>query len=358
MDLRVIVNTPSHMSTSHTQVTPLLHAIPQYRMLTGTKANKWNNLNSKNIFTVGNISSDFNSVQTCLNAVPAGSYIIVYPGLYNESIEIKKSITLVAAAGFSSTFLTATVIVSASHVTLDGFTVNGNSRNESLLIINGSHVHIQNCRFTGQYMVDQPIHLHITDLAISFHNCRHVKILNNIFSNCLFALSMEKVKHLTVRSNVFGYGHTSMVMQQSANVHVSGNLFKFNRAIMWLDNSSAPSFADNAYYNNLQSDVCQQYKNQIMFDQKIFIPELRELECHHLNISTTLNTTVKFPRDVITLPDHVVFKGWCGNQVDKKQAVGMPGIEEQLYVQNGCIVLLGSAVATVYPQGICSVMFH
>jgi len=355
MDLQVIVNIPSHMRANGIQVTPLMHAIPRYRMLTGGAANKWNSLIRKNSFTVGDINSDFTLIQDCLNTAPAGSFITVHPGLYNESIVIRKSVTLVSTAGLSNTFLIATVTISASHVILDGFTIKSNSRNESLLKIQGKHIHIQNCNFTGQYLVDQPIDLHNVELGVSCHNCRHVKILNNIFFHCMFALSLEKVKHVTIRSNIFSYGYTSMLLQGSAeaDVYVLGNMFEFNRAIVWLDDSSEPSFANNVYFNNVQSDVCWHYENQIMHDQKLiyFIPKfgkLKDLECHYLNVSSTLDTTI---REVITLPEHVVFKGWCADQVDEKKTAAIPGIEEQLYTQSGCISLLGTVVATVYPQG-------
>ena len=359
MDLQVIVFIPLHMRTKELRVTPMMQAIPQYRMSTGNMANNWNNFIGKNTFTVGDINSDFNSIQACLNVVPAGSLIRVYPGVYNETVSITKSVTLVGAAGLSNTFLTATVTISASHVTLDGFAFKSNSINESMLKIDGNHVQIQNCKFTGQYSVDQPIDLHDIELAISCHNCRHVKILNNIFFHCMFALSLDKVEHFTVRSNVFSYGHTSMILLRSANVCVLGNLFEFNRAVVWLDNSTTLSFTDNINDNNLQSDVCLQYGNQIIHGQKLIylLPEfgeLEDLECHHLNMLPTANVTTG---DITALPDHVVLKGWCGNQVDKKQAAGIPGIEEQLFTQSGCIFVLGSVVANVYPQGI-SILYY
>lgn len=351
--LRVIIIIPLHMRTNSMQVSPLLQAIPQYKMLTGRMANVWKNFTAKNSFTVGGINDDFSSIQTCLDAVPTGSLITVYPGLYNETVAITKPVTLVGAP---DTFLTSTVILSASHVTLDGFTFKSSPRNQSLLRIEGSHVHIQNCKFIGQHVLDQPIGLDKVEPVISCYNCYHVKLLNNLFSHCMFALSLEKVKHFTVRSNVFSYGYISMVVQRSANVHVLGNLFEFNRAIAWLDNSLeavAPSFADNAYYNNLQSDVCLQYQDQITQDQEsiYLVPkfgELKDLECHHLNILSTANTTA---RDIMTPPDHVVFKAWCSDLVDEKQAADIPGIEDQIYTQSGCILLLSNVVATVYPQG-------
>ena len=353
MDLQVIVVVPLHMRTNELKVTPMMQSIPQYRMSTGTMANRWNNFISKNTFTVGDINSDFNSIQACLNAVPAGASIRVYPGLYNETLSITKSVHLVGAAGLSGTFLTSTVTISASHVTLDGFTFKSNSINEPMLKIDGSHVQIQNCNFTGQYTVDQPINLHNTELAISCNNCHHVKIFNSIFFHCMFALSIDSGQQFTVRSSIFSYGQTSMILRRSANVFVLGNLFEFNTAILWLDNSTTLSFADNIKDNNLQSDVCLQHENQIMHGQKLIylLPkfgEVQDLECHYLNVFPTANVTIG---DIMALPDHLVLKGWCGSRVDKTQAPGIPGIEEQLFDQSGCISVLGSVIASVYPQG-------
>ena len=365
MDLRVIVITPVHMRALDVPVAPLMQAIPQYKMLMGSVANDWKNFIVKNTFTVGGISGDFNSIQNCLNAVPAGSFIKVYPGVYNETIAIAKSVTLVGAAGLSNTFLTTTVTISASHVTVDGFTFKGNPRNEPLLTIEGSHVHIQNCNFTGEHTVDRPIDLHNAEIAIPCHKCRHVKILNNIFFRIMFALSLDKAEHFTVRNNVFSHGYASIVTQRSASIYVSGNLFEFNTAVMWVDNSleaPVPSFGDNVYHNSLQSDVCLQYRNQIIHNQEsvYLVPkfgEFRDLECQYLNIVPAANTTA---RDVMALPDHVTFKGWCGSQVDGKQGVGTPVVEEQLSTLTGCILLLGNVIATNYPQGtyaqLCCVM--
>lgn len=356
MDLRVIVVIPVHMRALDVPVASLMQAIPQYRMLTGSMANDWKNFRAKNTFTVGGINGDFNSIQDSLNTVPAGSFIRVYPGLYNETIAITKPVTLVGAAGLSNTFLTATVTISASHVTVDGFTFRGSSRSEPLLTVEGRHVRIQNCNFTGQYMVDRPIDLHKAETAISCHKCHHVKILNNIFLHTMFGLSLDRVEHFTVRSNIFSNGHTSIVMQRSASVYVSGNLFEFNTAVMWLDDSSeapVPSFADNVYRNSLQSDVCLQYRNQIIHNQESvhLVPKfgkLKDVECQYLNIVPTANATT---RDAMVLPDHVIFKGWCGGQLDGKQVAGTPGVEEQLSTLTGCILLLGNVVATDYPQG-------
>ena len=362
MDLRVIVIIPVHMRALDVPVATLMQAIPQYRMLMGSVANDWKNFIAKNTFTVGGISGDFNSIQDCLNAVPAGSFIRVYPGLYNETIAITKSVTLVGAVGLGNTFLTATVTISASHVTVDGFTFKGGSRSVPLLTVEGRHVRIQNCNFTGQHMVDQPIDLHKAEIAISCHKCHHVKILNNIFFHAMFALNLDKVEHFTVRSNIFSNGHTSIVTQRSASVHVSGNLFEFNTAVMWLDNSSeaaVPSFAENVYHNSLQSDVCLQYRNQIIPNQESthVVPKfgkLKDVECQYLNILPTANTTT---RDAMALPDHVIFKGWCGSQLDGKQVTGTPGVEEQLSTLTGCILLLGNVVATDYPQGTYTQLF-
>lgn len=355
MDLRVLISSPPHMS--NVGVAPMMHAVPQYRMLTGNMANNWNGFITKNTFTVGDISSDFNSIQACLNAVPAGSFIAVHPGVYNESITITKSVTLMASGGLSSTFLTTTVIISASCVTLNGFTFKGTSRNQTILKIEGIRIRIQNCKFIGQYMVNQPIDQHNVELAISCHGCRNVKIFNNIFFHCMFALQLNNSKRFTIRSNVFSYGYTSMVVQQSTNIYAFGNMFESNRAIVWLDRGSEASvlsLADNIYNNNLESDICQ-YQNQIMHNQKIYFTskfgELKDTQCHCMNTLSTANGTSKVQKDVMTQPDHVVFKGWCGNQLDKKQATDTSVIEGQLYIPSGCILLLGSVSTTVNPQG-------
>ena len=85
--------------------------------------------------------------------------------------------------------------------------------------------------------------------------------------------------------------------------------------------------------------------------------EFRDVECQYLNIAPAANTTT---RDIMALPDHVTFKGWCGSQVDGKQGVGTPVVEEQLSTLTGCILLLGNVIATNYPQGtytqLCCVM--
>jgi len=152
---------------------------------------------------------------------------------------------------------------------------------------------------------------------------------------------------------VFSYGYASMVLQRSANVHVLGNLFEFNRAIVWLKNSTMLSFADNVYDNNLQSDVCLQYENQIMLGQKLIyvFPEFGEhedLECHYLNLLPTVNTTTI---DCMALPDRIVLEGWCNDKLHEDQTVDIPEIKGQLFALSGCVSLLGNVVATVYPQG-------
>lgn len=352
IDLRVMISFPLHMRHDNCTVVPLKHAIPEYRLLTGNNTN-WNSLLRDNAFTVGGIDTEFVSIQSCLDVAPAGSVIIVYPGVYSESLVITKPVTLMSVGGLNDTLLTSSLTISASHVTLDGFTVSSNDEYHSLVAIDGSHLQIQNCKFSGQYFVGQSVEMQKISMAISCHNCQHVKIMNNIFSHNIFSLHVMNAKHMMVKSNIFSNSQVSIMMQVITDVHISGNLFEFNRDVVQYDTSGSSymaSFVDNVYHENLQSDVCQ-FEDQ--FDYW-FVPDIFDIEnCPYLNISSNSTTKTGY---IMRPPDQLLYTGWCGNEIQTNYT-HLLEVEEDLHSRGSCIALLGSIVATADSQGLCTFVF-
>ena len=335
-----MISIPLHMRRDNYPVVPLKHVIPQYRLLTGNNTD-WNSLLWENAFTVGGIDSNFLSIQDCLDVAPVSSVIIVYPGHYNESLVIIKPVTLMSVGGLNNTLLTSPVTISTSHVTLDGFTIDSNDEYKSLVGIDGSHIQLQNCIFTGRYFVGQSVEVQKINTAILCHDCQYVKIMNNIFSHNVLALHVMNAKHMTIKSNIFSYGQVSIMMQETTDVHISGNLFEFNRDVVQYDVSGSyvASFVDNIYHENLQSDICQ-YENQ--YD---YWSETESENCQYLNISFV--TTKHTMRPSYQL----LYTGWCGSNMQTNYTYILE-VEEELHSHNGCIALLGGIVATANLQGL------
>jgi len=332
-----MISIPQHTRRNNSLLVPLKHVIPRYRLLTGSNTN-WNSLLWENAFTVGGIDSNFVSIQDCLNEAPVDSIIIVYPGHYNESLVVTKPVTLMSVGDI---LLTSPVTISASHVTLDGFTIDSNDEYKSLVAIDGSHIQIQNCMFTGRYFVGQSVELHKINTAVSCQDCQHVKIINNIFSHNVFAVHLINAKHMTVKSNIFNYGQVSIVMQMVTDVYISGNLFEFNRDVAQYDVSgSYVVFENNVYHDNLQSNVCQ-YEN--VFD---YWSEIEFENCPYLNISSTVTA-----RHAIKPSNQLFYTGWCDSNI-LTNYTNILQVEEELYSHSGCIALLGGIVATASPQGL------
>ncbi|MDP4118507.1 MAG: S-layer homology domain-containing protein [Bacillota bacterium] len=98
-------------------------------------------------------STVFDSIQTAVNTLPAGSSVSIASGVYNEDIIISKSIKLEAMG--SSTCINGTIKISANNVTLSGLTIvyNRTAAGENGVTItsgiSASTITISNCVFAN-----------------------------------------------------------------------------------------------------------------------------------------------------------------------------------------------------------------
>jgi hypothetical protein len=82
------------------------------------------------------------SIQSQVDAAPAGSTILIQPGTYNEVVTINKAIILKCAT--QKTCVTHSFIINGSGVTVDGFYSLGSSNYEGAMIVNGNSNTVSN----------------------------------------------------------------------------------------------------------------------------------------------------------------------------------------------------------------------
>ncbi|MCD4806843.1 MAG: right-handed parallel beta-helix repeat-containing protein [Methanococcoides sp.] len=178
-------------------------------------------------FTVNNSIgpvADFSSIQAAVNAALDGDIILVYPGTYNENVDVNKQLNITSTDGSAATHVTSASSnddvfeVTADEVTISGFHVSGASSN------NGIHLHeIENC--------------------IVINN----KVSNNSFGIRLFRSSNNTLTNNTVSNNT-GIG---IYMSSSSNDTLTNNTVSNNAYEgIWLSSSSDSTLISNTVTNN------------------------------------------------------------------------------------------------------------
>jgi hypothetical protein len=219
----------------------------------------------------------FATIQAAVNAANPGAVITVDPGVYNEAVTVNKSVTLEGAqhgtAGQSASrtgnSATESVVgsgsfgfnVTASNVTIDGFTIAGANDQTT----GGFGVYIAT-NVSGTHLVDNIIQNNIIGLGLSNTGVSQAVVQDNLFrtnnnagpgaGTAIYSdqtvsgsLSNVLINHNTFAGND-GAGialNSSDSSHGATNITISNNTFDDNGQQIYLYNTTSAVIADNSF---------------------------------------------------------------------------------------------------------------
>jgi parallel beta-helix repeat protein len=231
---------------------------------------------------------DFATIQAAVNAASIGATITVDPGTYNEAVLVNKSVTIEGAqhgvAGQSSSRTggnpaTESVVgnglysfdVTASNVTIDGFTLQGGNNAGAggfgILISGNSPAN----PVSGTHVVNNIIQDNIIGLGLTNSGASQAVIQNNLFkdnnNNPMGAASGTAIysdqsvsggalKNVLIDSNVFVGNHNAGIglsstdpTQGASGIIISNNTFNANGRQIYLYSTTDSTITGNTIVN-------------------------------------------------------------------------------------------------------------
>ena len=246
MDLQVIATSPTHFSQDRDSRIASWNVDLKYR----NQNSAWQSLS---IIEPVEVTSG-ESIQQALGKVPPGGSILVHPGTYIENLYITKPVHIISK---SSSHLFGQIVVDASNVTLNGFTLYHLELSNSTVTITAlsSASFILNCRFVGTPEMKS---LSVTESAAAVHcaGCSELSFVNNIIENWKHGLRVDKDGSVTVQSNVFRSCTTAIKISHTSTASLIRNLFVGNLVAVQIQQHESTfqaqiSTVGNVFENNL-----------------------------------------------------------------------------------------------------------
>ncbi len=146
--------------------------------------------------------ADFRSIQEAVNSSSSGDIILVYPGLYNESVDVgAQNISIISKSENPEDTTVRAFKISENNITVSGFSIQKHLDLESHM---GElrHVKIENCTVKNN----------ILELGIDAFDCYNSNIEKNVMLNSgIFVSGLEDDSNFTISDN--------LIVNGSINVH-------------------------------------------------------------------------------------------------------------------------------------------
>jgi parallel beta-helix repeat protein len=214
-------------------------------------------------------AANFTSIQAAVDAANPGDEIIVRPGIYEENIEIYKTLTIHSESGNpSDTIIQATdsskdvVSIWTNGVSIKGFSITGADSAAGVHVLGVSDCHIENNILSNNscgvdlYMFSSGNTLMDNDISdsfagISLGGSTDNTLKNNSIAYCesgvsLFDSSSNRLENNTVLENNEGISFTG---ESNGNILVS-NIIKSNQQMGLRINEASSNLIYNNYFNN------------------------------------------------------------------------------------------------------------
>lgn len=214
-------------------------------------------------------AADFTSIQAAVNAANPGDEIIVLPGIYEENIEIDKTLTIHSKyESPSNTVIQAAdsskdvFVILANEVSIKGFSITGADSAAGVHFLGVSDCHIEHNILSNNscgidfYMFSAGNTLMGNDISDSFTGVSLGGSLNNTLRNnsisycesgiSLFDSSNNKLENNTVSENNEGI---SLTGESTGNTLVS-NIIKSNTQVGLRIYEASSNLIYNNYFNN------------------------------------------------------------------------------------------------------------
>ncbi|MFE3846221.1 nitrous oxide reductase family maturation protein NosD [Thermoplasmatota archaeon] len=235
----------------------------------------------------------FNSIQSAIDAASNNDKILVYPGIYNETIIINKSISLIAVDKNSTTIqyngneTGITVLeINADDCIVDGFVILGNNESTKLypfgsLSSIGIKVQSNNNIITNNTIQDiyYGIHLDNSNNTIVSNN----NILNNDVGLYIVRSMNNKILSNNITKNsIFGVYISSLLSQSDKNIFKYNQISQNNIGLR-IKGSLENKFEKNIVQNNDDKGFlfCCGSRNNIVFNNNIINNSLNADDHYH-----------------------------------------------------------------------------
>jgi len=212
-------------------------------------------------YAIGYATADgpFPSIQGAINAASAGDTIIVHDGMYNENVDVSKSLSLVASSTINVTALDANdhvFEVTADYVNISGFTVGGATAAEKAGIYLDQ---VESCNISANTCLDNCYGIYLDGIGGSHSNTLNGNTANQ---NSECGIYLDNSSNNTLTDNaVSGNGEYGINLDGSNNNTLTGNRVTGNKIGVEIDGSvdaSTISINFNSIYTNTNYGVSNQ----------------------------------------------------------------------------------------------------
>ncbi|KKH46732.1 NosD domain-containing protein [Methanosarcina sp. 1.H.A.2.2] len=215
------------------------------------------------------LAADFTSIQAAVNAANPGDEIIVKPGIYEENIEITKSLTILSESSNSSDTIIQAADSSkdvfgiwANEVSIKGFSIRGSDSAAGIHLYGVADCHIEHnilsnnsCGIdfymfsSGNTLIDNDVSDSLT--GISLGDSQNNILRNNSVSYCSSGISLFDSPGNTLENNTVSEndGGISLTGVSNGNVLVS-NTIKSNTKVGLQIYETSSNLIYNNYFNN------------------------------------------------------------------------------------------------------------
>ncbi len=197
---------------------------------------------------------DYTTIQQAINNASNGNIIQVYPGTYNENLNVDKQLILISTNGSTVTNIVAssswipTIKLNHDGVTIQGFNISGATgmNNPGIQIFSADNRLIDN-------MISE------NDVGVFIESSNNMLINNTISDNNGFGLYIRNSRNHTLQNNlIINHGRHAIYFYNTSNSTIKTNTISENYAGFRLHHSNNNMVMNNNlssnYYSGLELD--------------------------------------------------------------------------------------------------------
>ena len=244
---------------------------------------------SANAGSANVIVSPSESIQAAINNATTGDTILVLAGIYNESLVVNKSISLISEDR-DQTIINgqnnqSIINIAADNVTIEGFTIQ-NALNlnptHGIIILNSegnviSHNRIENSQqgitatSSSNDIISDNIVTTNSRVGITFTQCSNNTVADNIITNTILGINLLSSSSNTISDNLITWNpQGGIALTGSSNNFFSGNVISNNYIGLNMYSSSGNEFSGNTVANNSPGETISYCYSNTFYDNNFY----------------------------------------------------------------------------------------
>lgn len=244
------------------------------------------------LYRDGTAEHPYKTITDALRVAEDGDTIYVFGGIYNETLNINKRVTLVGSIEEGDSIITFgsdhkyTIEITADYVNFSGFEIHDlgdkviSQIGGALIHVTSSNVIIQNNNITNctngwgvyldssgnQLIKNNIIEGVITGVYVSSSNTNDF-VGNKIFNCVSFGITIDSSYHNTLYNNIFDKNYYGIYLKNSEYINVSNNIITNNGGHgIGIYGGNYNAIAHNSILDNIDSGVYITSPNSNIFD--------------------------------------------------------------------------------------------